>query len=1155
MIAPWPALPHHKSKRSIRFSDVGDFFVFILFQESNKTFKSMKKTNRKLFVLQQLMRISVFQFFLVALMAGSSFASTADAQNALKQKLSIHADNQDMRQVLNQLQRVANVRFTYSSAIIPSKQKVSINVVNQPLSEILDQLFANTTIRYKLVGKQIILQKVSAPRQSHEIDHLVPLEYAQYIDKNIRGTVRDEAGEPLPGVSIIVKGTQRGTTTNLDGTFQIEIPEDQNILVFSFVGYETKEVLVGSESIVNVVLNVDVKALSEVVVVGYGTQKKVNLTGSVSVVSGEEIARRPVGQTSTALQGTVPGLTVTQRSGQPGRDGSSLRIRGIGTTGDSNPLVIVDGVESNINNIDPNEIESVSVLKDASSAAIYGSRAANGVILITTKRGSEKGFSVNYNTYVGWQTPTDMPKIVNGLDHMILINEAYTNTGRSPLYTEQQIQDYITHGPSNRDQYPDTDWQKLTMTENGFMQSHYLGITGGTERVRILGSFSYLDQNGVIPNTNFKRYNLRINTDAKITDKLSSSMDIFLRRTDLLEPTVGTGYIFHWMRRIPANQAGVLSTGQYGEGWNGDHPLGKAKDGGLGRESALSSIINLNLKYQPTKWLTANLIYAPKFNLPHSKRFLHTLQTYRWDGTPSYATPVRNNLTESMSREWYNNLRATLALDHTFDDKHNLNVLAGYQQEDQFNQEISARREVFLLPDYQQINSGNRENEQTGGTASHWALRSFFGRVNYNFKEKYLFEANARYDGSSRFAKGNRYAIFPSFSAGWRIIEEPFMSSVSSTITDLKLRASWGKLGNQNIGLYPFAAFIGIGNSNYVFGDANRTGASLNEMANSAIKWETTTVSNIGVDLTMWNNFNFSFEYYQRRTTDILLRLDIPTMIGLTAPYQNAGVVDNKGWDLTTSYRNKLGDLTYGVTLNFSDVKNKVVDMKGVFRSDRQVNNEGYPIGAFFGYVADGFFQSQDEVANHADQFGNVGPGDIRYVDFNNDGIINNLDQRIIGSPIPRYTYSANIDLGYRGFDLIVFFQGVGKADGYLAGHGIMPFFEGSTIQEYQRNSWRPDNPNAEFPRLAFNESNNIQNSSFWLRDASYLRLKNLQVGYSFPKSILKDKIQKLRLYASGQNLLTFDNFYPGFDVEAPVGNAGWYPQMKVFTVGLDVRF
>jgi TonB-linked SusC/RagA family outer membrane protein len=1129
------------------------FFVFI-FRKPTKTIKNMEKKQGTLELLRSLMRISIFQLLLMAVCAGSSLAHTADAQNALNQKLSFHVENQNVRQVLVQLQEVANVRFTYSSAIIPSRHKVTVRAVNKPLSQILDQVFEQTQIKYKLVGKQIILQKaVTTPRVENRINFLESEE--PVFDRNIKGTVRDSGGEPLPGVSIMVKNTQRGTTSNMDGTFQVEIPDSQNALVFSFVGYESKEVLVGSESIVDVVLQVDVKSLSEVVVVGYGTQKKVNLTGSVSVVTGDELAKRPVGQTSTALQGTVPGLTVTQRSGQPGRDGSALRIRGVGTTGDSNPLVIVDGVESNINNIDPNEIESISVLKDASSASIYGSRAANGVILITTKRGSQKGFSVNYNTYVGWQSPTDMPKIVNGLDHMKLINEAYTNTGRSALYTDQQIQDYTTKGSSDRDQFPDTDWQKLTMTENGSMQSHYLGITGGTDRVRMLGSFSFLDQNGVIPNTNFKRYNLRLNTDAQITDKLSAAVDIFLRRTDLTEPSVGTGYVFHWMRRIPANQAGILSTGQYGEGWNGDHPLGKAKDGGLNRENAISSIINMNLKYQPTKWLTANLIYAPKFNLPHSKSFNNTLQTYRWDGSPSYATPVRNSLNEDMSREWYNNLRGTLSASKSFGGVHNLDVLLGYQQEDQLNRSLTAYREVFLLPDYQEINSGNRENERTGGTASHWALRSFFGRVNYNYKEKYLFEANARYDGSSRFAKGNKYAIFPSFSAGWRIIEEPFMQSLASTITDLKLRASWGKLGNQNIGLYPFAAFVGIGNSNYVFDNAIRTGASLNVMANSAIQWETTTVSNLGVDLTMWNNFNFSFEYYQRRTTDILLQLDIPTMIGLTAPYQNAGIVDNKGWDLTAAYRNKVGDLTYGVTLNLSDVKNKVVDMRGVFRTDRTVNNEGSPVGSFFGYVADGFFQNAAEVADHATQFGNVAAGDIRYIDYNNDGIINNQDQRVIGSNIPRYTYSSNFDFGYRGFDLSLFLQGVGKADGYLTGHGIMPFFEGSTIQEYQRNSWRPNNTGAEFPRLAFNESNNIQNSSFWMRDASYLRLKNVQLGYNFPKSFLKEKIQKLRLYASGQNLLTFDRFYPGFDVEAPVGNAGWYPQMKVFTVGLDVRF
>ncbi len=1121
----------------------------------------MEKKQGKLRLLRSLMRISMLQFLLAATFAGSSLARTVDAQNALNQKLSIQAENQDMRQVLIQLQRIANVRFTYSSAIIPSKQKVTVKAVNQPLSDILDQLFANTPVKYKLVGKQIILQKTVTPAKPAAENWINLLEEAS-PDRNIRGTVKDEAGEPLPGVSVMVRGTQRGTTTNLDGTFQVEIPDESNTLIFSFVGYESKEVLVGSESIVEVVLNVDVKSLSEVVVVGYGTQKKVNLTGSVSVVNGEELTRRPVGQTSTALAGTVPGLTVTQRSGQPGKDNSSLRIRGVGTIGDSNPLVIVDGVEANINVIDPNEIETISVLKDASSAAIYGSRAANGVILITTKRGSEKGFSVNYNTYAGWQTPTDMPKIVNGLDHMNLINEAYTNTGRSPLYTEQQVQEYIAGRSTNPDRFPDTDWQKLTMTENGFMQSHYVGVTGGTDKVKILGSLGYFDQDGVIPNTSFKRYNLRINTDAKITEKLSTSMDIFLQRRDLIEPAVGTGYIFHWMRRIPSNQAGVLSNGQYGEGWNGDHPLGKAKDGGLTRENEISSIINMSVKYQPTKWLTGNIMYSPKFGLPYSKKFLNTLQTYRWDGSPSYATPVRNSLEEVMNRTWYNNLRATIAVDKSINNVHNFNILAGYQQEDQLNKRLLAYREVFLLPDYQEINSGNRENERTEGTSSHWALSSFFGRINYNYKEKYLFEANARYDGSSRFAKGNKYALFPSFSAGWRIIEEPFMSSLSSTITDLKLRASWGKLGNQNLVdangnsiLYPFAAFVGIGNSNYSFDNANRTGSALNEMANSTIQWETTTVSNIGLDLAMWNNFNFSFEYYQRRTNDILLRLDIPTMIGLTAPYQNAGIVENKGWDLTASYRNKAGDLNYGVALNLSDVRNKVVDMRGISRSDRQVNNEGYAIQSFFGYVADGFFQSAAEVADHATQFGNVAAGDIRYMDFNNDGIINAADQRIIGSPVPRYTYSTNIDLGYKGFDLSIFFQGVGKADGYLTGHGIMPFFEGSSIQEYMRDSWRPDNTGAEFPRLAFNESNNIQNSSFWLRDASYLRLKNLQLGYNFPKTWLKDRIQKLRLYASGQNLLTFDNFYPGFDVEAPVGNAGWYPQMKVFTVGLDVRF
>jgi TonB-linked SusC/RagA family outer membrane protein len=1110
----------------------------------------MKKPLQYQRVLRLIMRITATQLMLALFVIGSSYAREGNAQSLLSQKVSITANGSEVKKVLSQVEKLLDVRFVFSSKLIKSTRKITVSEQNTPLYEVLDHILTPLGLQYEVSGKIIILRRQDGLPNVSAPEHQAPR-------KNATGKVVDEKGGPLPGVSVVLKGTQTGTTTDGEGFFSLDIPDNATAetLVFSFVGYQSQEVAIGDQRVLEINMVPEDKTLSEVVIVGYGTQKKVNLTGSVSVVTTDDLVKRPAGQTSSALQGMVPGLTVTQRSGQPGRDGGNMRIRGVGTTGDSNPLVIVDGVESNINNIDPNEIASISVLKDASSAAIYGSRAANGVILITTKRGSTKGLSVNYNMYAGWQKPTSSPDIVNGLDHMNLINEAYTNTGRSPLYSEQAIQDYTTKGPTNRDQFPDTDWQKLTLKNSGFMQSHYVSMSGGTDKVKVLGSFGYLDQDGIIPNTNFKRYNLRINTDAKLSEKFSTSMDIFLRRTDLTEPTGGTGSVFHWMRRIPANQAGILSSGQYGEGWNGDHPLGKAKDGGLNRESGISSIINLNLKYKPTDWLTADLIYAPKFNLPHNKAFSNIVQTYRWDGTPSYAVPNRNSLSETMSREWYNNLRATLAFDKTLNKVHHVTALAGFQQENQRNNWISAYREVFILPDYQEINSGNRLNERTGGSAEHWALQSFFGRVNYNYKEKYLFEANARYDGSSRFAAGNKYAIFPSFSAGWRIIEEPFMQSLSSTVTDLKLRASWGKLGNQNIGLYPFAAFVGIGNSNYVFDNQNTTGASLNEMANSKIKWETTTVSNIGLDLTLWNKLNVTAEYYKRRTNDILLRLDIPTMIGLTAPYQNAGIVDNKGWDLSVAYRDRVGAFNYGVSVNVSDVKNTVVDMRGVLRTDRQVNNEGSPIGAFYGYEAIGFFKTNEEVLAHAKQFGNVAPGDIKYKDTNGDNVIDNRDQKVIGSPVPRFTYSTNIDLGYKGFDLSIFLQGVGKADAYLFGHGIMPFYEGSTIQEYQKDSWRPDNTDAKFPRLAFNESNNTQNSSFWLKNASYLRLKNVQLGYTIPPTLLKNKIQRLRIYASGQNLLTFDKFWPGFDVEAPVGNAGWYPQMKVFTVGLDVRF
>ncbi|WP_184177550.1 TonB-dependent receptor [Rhabdobacter roseus] len=1099
------------------------------------------------------MKNSLVQLMIMAVFAGLGYAHNGRAQELLNQRVTVQVQNQKIEMALDLIAKQTGTRFMYSPELIKAQRKISYEAQNKKLETVLDELLKPIQIGYEVSGSQILLKRL-APQSSllrrveDEIHNL-------HLDLRVSGTVTDETGNGLPGVSVVLKGTQRGTTTNPEGKFQLEVPDNSAVLVFSFVGYITQEITVGARSNLSVSLAPEDQTLNEVVVVGYGIQKKVNLTGSVASVSSDELIKRPVGQTTAALQGMVPGLTITQRSGQPGKDGGNIRIRGIGTLSDANPLVILDGVESSLNNIDPNEIESISVLKDAASAAIYGSRAANGVILITTKRANDKGFSLNYNTYFGVQSPTNMPTIVGALDHMEMINEAYTNVGRSPLYTQAFIDEYRTQGSTNPDRYPNTDWQKLTLRNNSLMQSHYVGLNAGNERIKVLGSFSYLNQDGIIPNTNFKRYNVRINSDIKLNEKFSTSMDLFLRRTDLTEPSAGTGYVFHWMRRIPANQAGVLSTGQYGEGWNGDHPLARAQDGGLNLESALSAIMNLNLRYSPTKWLTANLIYAPKFNEPHNKSFSNITRTYRWDGTPSFAIPGRNSLTEQFTRSWYNNLRATVTFDKLLANSHQLTVLAGFQQEDQRDNWISAYREVFILPDYQEINSGNRENERTGGSASHWALQSFFGRLNYNYKEKYLFEANARYDGSSRFAQGNKYALFPSVSAGWRISQESFMNSVANVVTDLKIRASWGRLGNQNIGLYPFSAFIGIGNSNYVFGDQIQTGASLNAMANPEIQWETTTVSDLGLDLNLWSKLTVTADYYHRKTTGILLQLDIPTMLGLTAPYQNAGVVENKGWELALNYRDRVGDLSYGVTVNLSDVKNKVLDMRGIQRSGRQVSREGHAIDSFFGYEAIGLFQSADEVASSPKQFGTVAPGDIKYRDVNGDNVINNQDQVIIGSPIPRYTYSTNFDLGYKGFDLSVFFQGVGKADGFLFGQGIMPFYLGGTVQEQHKDRWTPNNPDATFPRFAFNEINNEQNSDFWMKSAAYLRLKNVQLSYTIPGTLLKKYIQRARIYVSGQNLLTFDNFWQGYDVEAPVSDGGWYPQMKVYSLGLDLKF
>lgn len=1082
------------------------------------------------------MRLTLFLMIISVLSAYS-------VSYAQKTKLNLRVQNSQVKEVLNEIENQSDFFFMYDNKQVDVERKVSLDVNSMNIEQVLEKLFSGSGTNYKVVNRQILL---------------FPEDRIAQKTIKVTGKVLDPSGASLPGVSVIVKGTTIGSITNTDGIYSLSGVDENATLQFSFVGMRTQDQEVNGRTEINVTLQEETIGVNEVVVVGYGTQKKVNLTGAITSLDGEALSHRQVAQSSMVLQGIAPGVVVTQRSGQPGADGGTISIRGKTTLGDNNPLILVDGIEMGINNIDPAMIESVSILKDAASSSIYGSRAANGVILVTTKRAEFEKLSISYNTYLGYQRPTELPDMVGAIDHMVLTNEAYVNVGKSPLYSEAYIQEYRDNMASNPDKYPDTDWYDKVLTGSGFMQSHFLTMMGGTAKAKIAVSMGYLDQKGIMENSDYKRYTIRFNSDLQFSKTFAAQIDGHIMQSKMNEPSRGTSEAIHWSGRIPANQGGILSNGLWGEGWNGDNPVAFTQDGGIRYVEAPSVTLNIIFKYKPVNWLNFDLAYSPNYWQSSSSSFVKAIQTYRWDGSASYKAPQKSTLNVSNNRNLTNNLRGTATFDKSF-DSHGVKLMLGFQQEDYRNDGLTGYRENFAFPDYPVLNSGGEENQKSYGWASEWALRSFFGRLNYSFKDKYLAEANFRYDGSSRFVEGRKWGIFPSFSAGWRISEEPFFASLKDKITNLKLRASWGKLGNQNIGSYPFSSDVNLG-LKYVFDKTVVSGAGITDLANSEISWETTTSSNLGLDVTLVNKLNVTAEYYYKKTDDILLYLDIPKIIGLNAPAQNAGVVENKGWDFGLNYSNWDHKFKYEIGVNISDVKNKVLDLKGVNKTGTTVNHEGHPMYSLYGLKADGFITGEDfdenGVYKYAKQFGSIAPGDIKYVDMNNDSIINSNDYTIIGHTIPRYTFGLNFNAKYKDFDFGLFFQGVGKANGLIRDQGIMPFLMGGTVQEQHKDRWTPENTDATFPRFAFNETNNEQTSSFWMRDASYVRLKNVQFGYSLPKQLAgKLKIQQLRLYFSGQNLLTIDKFWDGYDVEAPVGNGGYYPQVKTYSIGLDVKF
>ena len=1091
----------------------------------------LKKSRHKHFF--RIMRITSFLLFVLIF---SLHAINSSSQNA---RITVQAHNTTLKDVLNTIEKQTDYLFVYNINV-DTDQKVALNTVNQPVKQVLDNLFKNIGLNYVQEGSYIVVSKSEAEQQK----------------KFVTGTVIDMNGEPVIGANIVEKGTTNGIITDVNGEFSLQVSPDA-VLQISYIGYNTREVAVNNQSSITIKLTEDTQAIEEIVVVGYGVQKRENLTGAVSAIMGDDLMKRPVGQTSVALQGIAPGVTITQQSGQPGQDAGTIRIRGIGTLNDSNPLVLVDGTAMDLNSVDPNIIESVSVLKDAASSSIYGSRAANGVILITTKRAKNKEFSVSYNGYAGWQTPTDLPDKVNAIDHMVMLNEAYRNVGRSPLYTDQYIQEYREKGPSDRDHYPDVDWQKAVYNQYAFQQNHFFTLNGGTEKMKLLAAIGYYDQQGITPNTDYNRFTVRLNSDMQFTQRFSAKLDMYLKYNTQKTPGRGIYDVIYWINRTPSIYPDVLSNGKYAVGWDGDNVLAFAKDGGFAKTKTPSASINMALSYQFTDFLKADVSYTPIYNNNITSTYNKSVNTYYADGELAYSKPSKSALYEHRGWGLSHDFKALLNFDKAF-GQHNLKALAGFQWESGTDDYIDASRDTFIFPQYPKLNAGGSDNQKASGSGSEYALASFFGRINYDYQGKYLFEANVRYDGSSRFDLGHKWGVFPSFSGGWRISEESFWEPIRDIVDNAKFRVSWGQLGNQNIGNYAFASVVSY--SSYVIGGQPVTSGAINDMSNSAISWEKTEMLDFGIDLQFFSKLSASFDYYNKKTSDILWKLNVPLIIGLNPTYQNAAKVSNKGWDLELRWNDLINDFRYGASFILSDVKNKVVDLKGISMTGLTVNREGHSINSIYGLEAIGYISEEDYNADgsykHATQFGAFAPGDIKYKDQNNDGIINNEDEVIIGNTVPRFTYGLNLDASWKGFDFSMFWQGIGKADGYLNKQATMPFYWGASALEMHKDHWTEDNPNARFPRLAFNETNNEQNSSFWMANAAYLRLKNVTLGYTFPKTLSeKIKFSHVRLYISGQNLLSIDKFWDGFDAEAPVGDGAYYPQVKVFTIGLDVKF
>jgi TonB-dependent starch-binding outer membrane protein SusC len=1097
-------------------------------------------------------------------------------------QFSFDAEGKTIREVFQIIENGSNYRFFYNDDFESADKIVNLKLEGQNINQVLDKLFDSSDFTYHVFENNLIVVSLK-----------------ENIEQGIvKGKITDENGNPLPGVNVQIEGTTIGVISDINGKYSIEAPNENAVLIFSFIGYATQKIPIINQSTINVNLLPDVTRLDEVVVVGYGTQKKADLTGSVSVITSEDMGKTPVTDPIQALQGKAAGVNIIANSGQPG-SGYSIQIRGIQSINAGvSPTFVIDGVISdNMSNINTYDIESISVLKDGASSSIYGTRAANGVVLITTKRGKKNEAPViTFNTYMGIQTASNRKlKLLSSDQWLTLDNESYVNAGSVRPYTDADLSIYKDANGN----YRNTDWLGVIM-RNGLIKYYDLSVKGGSEKSNYFTSVNYLDQQGRIIGQKGNNLNLRFNSDHKINKfiEFGNTLNLYANGNSGLPDPWGANFSYsanpylQAIRKIPLSKAWEAD-GSYGliENQNIEYTWSPAQVYCYEYNRAASSygaIGNIYVKFN----LANGLTFTPKASITYN----YDKSTYFTPIDPVYEQLTSNTISKNSDNSYHWQMDYMLNYDHTFKGVHNLSALLVYSREERNSEYLDAARSGTPLNSIQYLSAGDPNTQINSNGYSDWSFISYIGRINYDYNGKYLLQATVRRDGSSRFAEQNRWGIFPSYSLGWRISKEDFFTNLTSVVNDLKIRASLGTLGNADIGTYP--TYSTLDASTYVLNGAKAGGYSLYSAVNQNVKWETTKKYNFGVDASLFKSeFYFSADYFISNTTDLLFQKPLPLSSGKNPwnnPYINAGKIQNKGFEFEVGIREKKGDFSYDVSVNFSSSRNKVIDMNGLDQMILTYNppvistitTVGSPIYSYYGYKTNGIIKNQADLDAYRNQLfatdptdptiTNVSLGDVWRRDVNGyddngkltgkpDGKIDGADRTVIGRKYPAFTYGLVSTLSYKRFSLQVQLQGVSGVDLPINGQNLY-YFQGNPENSNSviLNRWDATaNPKGTLPRVTRSDpANNAEFSDIWLSNASYLRINNMNLSWDLPENVCnKINSKGLKVYCSVQNLYTFTRF-KGVDPDITVGDsyfggiaADKMPQSRTWIMGLKVSF